>query len=655
MSARFGVLLLTALPYAYAVPAQDAKPLTAPGSGAIQLDVVVTDTSGTPVSGLQLEDFTLLDNHLPQTITSFEAVDGRQAHVEVVLVIDAVNLEARELAIEREEVKRFLKADQGRLAYPTTFAVLTETGIQFHLGFSQDGKAVSSALDHHRIPRRSIDRDADRGGGAPRADNSFEGFAQLLEEEREKPGRKLIVWISPGWPVVQLKLDAKQRQHIFGNVVEISKQLREGRITLYKIDPSGTTDIEPGLTDDIHLRPSDQTVYVAGPGNPSEARLGDLALGVMVMQSGGLILHPGNDLASDLRRCVADAQAYYQISFNPATPDRPNDYHYLEVRVAKPGLTARTRQGYYSQLQRAGSTTAGPEQSGKGGDNTPPGAAPAAASIAAYANAHPYLDWPLAQLTGRIPELKALQPAANQQQLAVILQNMGRTVDDFVRTIVDLIAHEDVTQEKLDAKGKIKAKERVQDDYLILHHGYEWGASAEYRMDDKGNRLGPIGLEKGYLVTSGFALSCLSFSTAAQPQSRFRYLGDERLGSRETYVLGFAQDPGEATFTTVMRGTGGQDVNMVTQGILWVDKNRFQILRLRSDLLAPNAEIRLDQLTTEVTFDEVQLQDVPTALWLPIDVNVNVEIDRKKYRNVHHYQNYRRYRVSVKIGASPPP
>lgn len=281
----------------------------------------------------------------------------------------------------------------------------------------------------------------------------------------------------------------------------------------------------------------------------------------------------------------------------------------------------------------------------------PPSGSPIQLDDAFYANAHPYLDWPLEQLTGSLPELKALQPAPNQQRLPVILQNMGRTVDDFVHSIVDLIAHEDVTQEKLDAKGKIKAKERVQDDYLILHHGNEWGASAEYRMDDKGNRLRPIGLEKGYLVTSGFALSCISFATVVQPQSRFRYLGDEKLGSRETYVLAFAHKPGQASFTTVFRGAGGQDVEMVTQGILWVDKNRLQILRMRSDLLAPNTEIGLDQLTTEVTFDEVRLQDVPNPLWLPIDVNVYMEINKQEYRNVHHYMNYRRYRVSVKIGA----
>lgn len=76
-------------------------------------------------------------------------------------------------------------------------------------------------------------------------------------------------------------------------------------------------------------------------------------------------------------------------------------------------------------------------------------------------------------------------------------------MDDFARNIRDLIADEDVTQEKLNAKGRVEEKERVRDNYLILHHGREWGASAEYRMDNKGTRLEQIGLEKGYLVTSG--------------------------------------------------------------------------------------------------------------------------------------------------------
>jgi len=39
-------------------------------NGIIKLDVVVTEKSGPPVGGLQQQDFTVLDNKAPQTITS---------------------------------------------------------------------------------------------------------------------------------------------------------------------------------------------------------------------------------------------------------------------------------------------------------------------------------------------------------------------------------------------------------------------------------------------------------------------------------------------------------------------------------------------------------------------------------------------------------
>ncbi len=651
---RLGFFLLVPWLCAPQVSARQNHSAAHPGD-RIHLDVVVTPKSGPPVSGLQQQDFSILDNNMPQPLTSFEAVDGRQAPTEVVLVIDAVNIGSREATIEHEEISRFLKADGGHLDYPTAVAILTDKGLQFQGKFSKDGNAISATLSDHTIPLRSIGRDADHGGAADRFQISFQGFAELLARERDRLGRKLILWVSPGWPPLfglGNTRDARLREQVFGNIVEISTQLREGQVTVYSVDPSAIGDIDPGLTDPptYHLRPSERNVFIAEASKPSDVRMGDLTLGAIAAQSGGLVLHPGNDLAAELHRCVADAGAYYEISFDPVISDRPNEYHHLEIHVAKPGLTARTRQGYYSQPWPAEKLAAESEKIG--GVAGTESAAPADKSDQTYyANAHPYVDLPLAQLVALIPELKTLQPAPDQQELPVILQKLGGSVDDFVREIGDLIAHEDVTLEKLNAKGTVQGKQRVQDNYLILHHGYAWGASAEYRMDDKGNRLGAVGLEKGYLVTSGYALSCISFSTVAQSQSKFRYLGQEKINLRGTYVLGFAQRPGEATFLVTMKGTGGTDVDMLTQGILWVDKNTFQIIPMRSDLLAPRAEIRLDQLTTEVTFGEVQLQDVPNPLWLPRDVEVSMEIDKQKFRNVHHYTNYRRYRVSVKIGA----
>jgi hypothetical protein len=266
-----------------------------------------------------------------------------------------------------------------------------------------------------------------------------------------------------------------------------------------------------------------------------------------------------------------------------------------------------------------------------------------------------YVDMSLDQLVKQIPELKDLQPTADQTQLAMLLQKTGQTVDEFTHNIGDIIAREDLIQEKLKPDGKVKSKRRSQDNYLILHHGYSWGSSAEYRMDDQGNRLEQVGLAQGYLVTSGHALSSIQFSTIAQSQSQshFRYLGTQKLGSSDTYVLAFAQHPDDDNFATVMSGTGGRGVDLRMQGILWIDKTNFQILRMRSDLLGPNRELQLRQVTTDVNFAQVQLQGAPAPLWLPNDVTVFIAIANEKFRNEHHYTNYHRYQVAVKIGNSP--
>lgn len=266
-----------------------------------------------------------------------------------------------------------------------------------------------------------------------------------------------------------------------------------------------------------------------------------------------------------------------------------------------------------------------------------------------YANAHPYFEEPLAQLVARIPSLATLQPSSDQSQLALILQKVGSRMDDFGRDIGDLIAREEVIHEQLNEKGKVKSKDRVFDSYLILQHGHVWGANAEYRMDEKGNKWGFTPLHSTYLVTSGFALSGISFSSANQFQSRFRYLGEQKVDGRQAYVVGYAQQPGKATFTTVVSRPGDSVVEMLTQGILWIDEDNFQIIQMRTDLLAPRVEINLNRETTEIKFGETHLPDTPDPLWLPTIVNVYLEINNDRFRNEHHYTDYRRYRVSVKI------
>lgn len=118
-----------------------------------------------------------------------------------------------------------------------------------------------------------------------------------------------------------------------------------------------------------------------------------------------------------------------------------------------------------------------------------------------YANAHPYLEESLDTLRKRIPELGKIHPADDLQQLPGILQKTASNVDSFFRDIVDVIANEKITQERLDSIGLVMASERVPDNYLILRHLNAARADiVEYRMDDQGNRMDHPGLNEGYFA-----------------------------------------------------------------------------------------------------------------------------------------------------------
>jgi VWFA-related protein len=337
--------LLLALLCPAGVSPQQRAPETQPRAGSISLDVVVTAKSGPPVGRLEQQDFTVLDNKVPQTIISFHAVDGRNAAIEVILLVDTVNTGYQVVAYERDQIDKFLRADGGHLAHPTALAVLTDTGTQLQQGFSTDGNALSASLDQYTVSLRNVRPNAGFWGAAERFQYSLNGLRELAANEARAPGRKIILCISPGWPLLSgpnVEIDEKEQQQLFADIVGLSTQLRQARITLYSIDPLGTAD---AASSRIFYWQN----FLKGVSKPGQVQLGDLGLEVVATQSGGVALSSSNDIAAMLRKCLSDTSAYYELSFDPLRGDQTQEYHQLGIRMTQPGLTARTRQGYYSQ------------------------------------------------------------------------------------------------------------------------------------------------------------------------------------------------------------------------------------------------------------------------------------------------------------------
>jgi VWFA-related protein len=367
LSYRAGVFVLCLS--SFYIQGFSQQPATAPNEGQIQpasppqnssqpshilLDVVVTDRSGKAIPGLAEKDFVVRTNGSLQKILSFRAAgdisatDQLQAPktpVKIILMVDEVNTSFDRVAYERDQIKKFLSQNGGKLAQPLSLGFFSDTGTEIQNHPTQDGNALLAAFDQHETALRTIRRSTGFYGAEDRLDLSLKTLSRLAAAEAQEPGRKMVIWISPGWPLLSgpgVDLSNKQQQQLFASIVSVSTALRQARITMYSIDPLGLADA--GSVRVFYYKEFLKPVTAV-----RNVQVGSLGLQVLATQTGGLALNSSNDITAQIDQCVADANAFYTLTIDAAPADKPNDFHSIDVRVETPGLITRTRNGYYAQ------------------------------------------------------------------------------------------------------------------------------------------------------------------------------------------------------------------------------------------------------------------------------------------------------------------
>jgi VWFA-related protein len=315
--------------------------------GQLVLDAVVVDKSGKPVSSLQPQDFTILDNGQPARILSLRPQGGAAdlAHAtEVVLVVDEVNCLFETLQHVRRDLKEFLAENGGELPYPVSLAFFTEKGLQIQTHPSRDGNALIAALEQHKLPPPRTGPSFGNGlvPGQQRLQESLEALTSLTVQERATPWKKMVIWISPGWPTEpdprSPSLGSKDEQRVFNLAVSYSGGLRQARITLYSINPLGAP---------VGTRSSHYREFVKGLTSASGALIADLGLETIAAQTGGLAVFGNDTIGNLIHRCTPDLGAFYTLSIAAPQAGGATEFHSLDMKVGTPGLTVRTRTGYY--------------------------------------------------------------------------------------------------------------------------------------------------------------------------------------------------------------------------------------------------------------------------------------------------------------------
>ena len=352
----------------------------------VQIDAIVTDRRGRAVTDLMADDFRILQDGRPQTIRNFAyfstgALSGAasapapataaspkpsQVRRTIALVVDDLGLSFESVARVRSSLRKFV--GQQMQAGDLVAIIRTGAGVGALQQFTSDKRLLYEAIDlvkYNAIGRVGagsfVPVDADYGKGASPAEaRRFSVFSAgtlgavnyVVDGLRELPGRKTVILFSEN---LQLLDRFGPSQDILDAMRHLIDNTNRASVVIYAIDPRGVQSVAVTAEDDTALLPTKNRIQVINriPAGRAEQEAGSReGLATLAHDTGGLLLH--SDIDSALRTAIEDSDGYYLIGYRPdaSTFDSKTGefrYHNIKVEVTRPGLTVRTRQGFYGR------------------------------------------------------------------------------------------------------------------------------------------------------------------------------------------------------------------------------------------------------------------------------------------------------------------
>jgi Ca-activated chloride channel family protein len=292
----------------------------------VSLPVVVTGRNGEYITDLKREDFRVYEDGVLQDIAAFAAVEEP---ISVALVLDTSNSTESQLSRIRKEAIRFVK-------------LLREDDGVAILSFA-DEVILWEHFDIYRKKNPGVINRIEPGGLSAVYEAVWLTLEQVLKHEY---GRKAMVLFS----------DGKDTRSNTVTKEETLQLARKTESTIYCIHFDTAKDkkrrfprIFPPFPDPTKRRPLPAQMLPSGSSEDSEDEIGLAYMRTLAHSSGGIIVDASQEenLSSAFSKIATELSSQYSLGYYPSDLGNGGEFRRIEVKVVRPGLSARTREGYY--------------------------------------------------------------------------------------------------------------------------------------------------------------------------------------------------------------------------------------------------------------------------------------------------------------------
>jgi VWFA-related protein len=368
-------------------PGQPAPPQFRAGVELVQVDVSVLDRDRRPVRGLKAEDFTILEDGTLHPVSAFSEI----------VVPDAEPPPTPWMREVTPDVRRNDEHQDRRL----TVIVMDDMTIPFDVAMIKSAKAIGqrlvdemgaadvAAVIFTRSNREAQDFTGDRARLIAAVDKFAPGARDLhpADEDQQEyyflaalgtlrraaellaavpQRRKTLVYVSTGIPfdpeaaaeVVLIGPGEGQRaavarrdlhNRLKDELEDIFREAQRANVNIYSVDPSGLG----GMDRAVQLALARGSVFgavAAGDQLQTASRQATLhaeMLRTVAENTGGRAFLNTNEFDSAVEQIFLENGSYYLLGYRSTNLKRNGGFRRLEVKVNRPDVEVRARNGYY--------------------------------------------------------------------------------------------------------------------------------------------------------------------------------------------------------------------------------------------------------------------------------------------------------------------
>ena len=222
-----------------------------------------------------------------------------------------------------------------------------------------------------------------------------------------------------------------------------------------------------------------------------------------------------------------------------------------------------------------------------------------------------------------------------------VLEKAGERVEELVNDVGRFAAIEDLLHERLDNLGNPVTRETRKFDYAASISQPRTGILLvdEFRTE----RYGVDNLPD-QIATSGFPALALVFHPGMQADYEISCEGLGEWHGQATWLMHFrAREDRPSHIQDYVVGTQVYPIRM--KGRAWITADKFQIVRIESELISPLKGIGFLAEHQIAEYGPVMFQKKKVQLWLPKTAEVYLDFRRHRYYRRHSFDKYMLFSV----------